>query len=289
VRKHIGMHRPLPYRGRYGDERPPGVASLALPPARLPLVKAGRLRKRWRYVGLYGEELMLCAATVSIGPFPQVFWAVWDRAAQHLHERTRAGRRGVRLPAGRVLVEDDGVRIDLDLAEDAGIETVSAYGRGYAWTRKQAGIRARGTVVLDGRERLVDGLAVIDDSAGYPLREVSWRWSAAVGSTPDGTPLAWNLVEGIHDEPGASERTVWLDGRPREVGAVTFAADLSEVRGAGGEILRFAEEARREHDDERPLFHTRYAQPFGTFTGELEGGIAVGTAYGVMERHDVRW
>lgn len=283
------MDRPFPYRGRYGAERPPGVASLALPPRRLPLVRAGRLRKRWRYVGLYGEEVMLCAAIVSVGPVPQAFWAVWDRDARHLHERTRNGRRGVRLPDGRLLVEDDDVRIDLDLDEDAGIETVTPYGRGYAWTRKQAGIRARGTAVIDGRERVLDGLAVVDDSAGYPPREVSWRWSAGVGRTASGMPLSWNLVSGIHDDPGASERTVWLDGDPREVGPVAFADDLSRITGAGGEVLRFAEEARREHDQDRPLFRSSYAQPFGTFVGELEGGVEVAEAYGVVERHEVRW
>jgi len=283
------MDRPLPYRGRYGARRPAGLDSLALPPERMAMVRRGRLRKRWRYVGLYGEDLMLCAAVVSIGPLPQVFWAVWDRAAGHLHERSHDGHRGVRLPERRLLVEDDDVRVDLDLAEEAGIEVVTAYGHGYAWTRKQAGIRARGTAVIDGRERLLDGLAVVDDSAGYPERHVSWRWSAGVGTAAGGQPLAWNLVAGIHDGEAASERTIWLGGEPREVGPVSFSDDLSTLRCAGGEVLRFSEEARREHDERRGLFSSVYAQPFGTFSGELEGGIALAEGYGVMERHEVRW
>ncbi len=285
------MDRLPPYRGRYGDPRPPALAALDLPPGRIPLVlvKAGRLRKRWRYVGLYGEDVMLCAAVVSVGPLPQTFWAVWDRRERHLHERTRTGRRGVRMSDGRLLIEDDGVRVDLDLAETDGIETVTPYGRGYAWTRKQAGIAARGTAVLDGRERVIAGAAVIDDSAGYPERHVRWRWSAGVGTDASGTPLAWNLVAGIHDSPEGSERTIWRAGEPREVRPVAFAEDLTAITFAGGEVLRFAEEARREHDEDRRLFRSRYAQPFGTFSGELDGGVGVHAAYGVMERHEVTW
>ncbi len=283
------MDRPLPYRGRYGEQRPPAVAALALPPARMPLVKAGRLRTRWRYVGVYGEDLMLCAATISIGPLPQTFWAVWDRAASHLHERTRAGRRGVRFHDGRLLIEDDDVRVDLELAEADGVETVTAYGSGYAWTRKQGGVAARGTAVLDGRERVVDARAVVDDSAGYPERHVRWQWSAGVGTDEAGLPLAWNLVAGIHDSPEMSERTVWRGGEPREVGPVAFAPDLTAITFSDGEVMRFAEESRREHDEDRRLVRSRYAQPFGTFSGTLEGGVTVGHGYGVMERHDVTW
>ena len=32
-----------------------------------------------------------------------------------------------------------------------------------------------------------------------------------------------------------------------------------------------------------------YAQPFGTFTGELPGGLRLAEGFGVMERHDVHW
>ena len=34
----------------------------AMDPTSLPLFKHGQLRKRWRYVGVFSEELMLCAA-----------------------------------------------------------------------------------------------------------------------------------------------------------------------------------------------------------------------------------
>ena len=34
---------------------------------------------------------------------------------------------------------------------------------------------------------------------------------------------------------------------------------------------------------------SRYRQPFGTFSGELPGGIELAEGYGVMEDHDVHW
>src|SRR3712207_7172060 len=50
--------------------------------------------------------------------------------------------------------------------------------------------------------------------SGYHARHTSWRWSAGIGRAKDGRRVAWNLVDGVHDAPEASERTVWLDGEP---------------------------------------------------------------------------
>lgn len=143
-----------PYRGLLGAPgRPAGVP---LPPGPLPLVLGGRVRKRWRYVGAFGPELSLCVGLVRIGPLTQSFWAVWDRGAGTLHERTRPRAAGVRVEPGRVVVEDGRVRIDLRIDEDAGdaVETVTPYGPAHAWTLKRAAVPVRGTVELDGR-RLV--------------------------------------------------------------------------------------------------------------------------------------
>src|SRR6478736_9722033 len=42
---------------------------------RAPL-KGGRPLKRWRYVGVFGDDVMACFGTVRIGVLPQAFWAV---------------------------------------------------------------------------------------------------------------------------------------------------------------------------------------------------------------------
>jgi hypothetical protein len=118
---------------------------------------------------------------------------------------------------------------------------------------------------------------------------MAWSWSAGVGAAADGRAVAWNLVAGVHDAPQASERTVWVEGEPHEVGTVRFAADLSAVHGAGGEALHFARQAERRRDDNLLVFRSRYRQHFGTFSGVLPDGIELAEGYGVMERHEVRW
>ena len=257
-----------------------GSPDLAIPPARMPPWRDGRPLKRWRYVGLYGDGLSLCAARVRIGPLPQAFWAVWDGRA--LRERTVFRRGG--------LVLDDGVLIcgpaDLRWVADGDeVAVTSRHGGSYIWTRKQP-IRARGTV--DGR--VVELRGLVDDSAGYHARHTAWQWSAGVGEAPDGRALAWNLVAGVHDAATDSERTVWVDGAAREAPPATFAADLSAVTFAGdGARLRFAEEARRARADDFKLLASDYVQPFGTYSGALPGGVEVARGWGVMERHDVRW
>lgn len=281
----MGVARP-PYRGP-GPGRP---ADLALPPDRLPIVRGGRQRKQWRYVGVFDSKVMACVGVARIGLATTSWWAVWDRNERALHERTRFRRAGVVLEPGCVRVRDGDVEIDLALEEAGGVEVVVADERGYTWTRKQAGIRARGTIAAGGTRHEIDGpVAVVDDSGGYHARATSWWWSAGVGADVDGRRVAWNLVDGINDPPRDSERTLWLDGEPREVGPNRFAEDLTSVSFAEGGRLSFRSEAVRERDDNLLVLRSRYRQPFGTFAGTLPDGAELGEGFGVMERHVARW
>jgi hypothetical protein len=274
----------LPYRGRFGDPRPVSLRELPLPPAAMPSHWGARPLKAWRYIGVYGPELMLCAAVARIGRARQTFWAVWDRLEQTLYERTVLGRGPVSLAPGRLRVRDGEVRIDLRLQEGAGVEAVCRSGRAFAWTRKQAGVVAAGAVELRGRRLALEALAVLDDTAAYYERHTRWRWCAGVGEASDGRALAWNLVAGVNDPPASSERTVWVEGEPREAAPCHFAADLSAVDG-----LRFSPEATRARSDNLLVVRSRYRQPFGTFSGELPGGITLAAGYGVIEEHEAWW
>lgn len=245
------------------------------------------LMKRWRYVGVYGEDLMCCFGQVSIGGLPQTFWAVWDRDARVLHERTHFRDAAVRFTPGMLRVRDRGVAIDLAFDERAGtpIEVTT----GPIWTRKRV-VEVSGSVVVGGRERAVVSRGIIDDSAGRHARETTWSWSAGVGTGTGGELVAWNLVDGIHDAEHGSERAVWVDGVPAEPAPTLFDAALTEVRTADGSVaLRCAHEAVRRRDDNLGIVRSHYEQPFGTFTGTLPGGVDIAEGFGVMERHDVRW
>ncbi|HEY8584190.1 MAG TPA: DUF2804 family protein, partial [Capillimicrobium sp.] len=243
----------------------------------LPARRDGRQLKRWRYVGVFGEQAMLCVGLAHVGGVPQAWWALWDRERRELRERTIFLRPRAAVGfgnGGTVRVRDASIELDLVVDERDWVETVCPHGArgGWVWTRKQAGVPARGRVRLAGRELALDARAVVDDTVGYHERHTDWRWSAGVGVCEDGRPVGWNLVAGVNDPPVGSERSVWLGGTVREAGPCDFADDLSSVRVAEGGELTFAAEATRERHDELLLARSDYVQPFGTFSGVLPGG-----------------
>jgi Protein of unknown function (DUF2804) len=260
----------LPVRGNVR-----GV-DLPLPPGRMPATHRRRPLKRWRYVGVYRSDVMLCVASARVAGIPQRWWAV-ALPDGSLFE----GRRGVEVTARRARVK--GI-LDLELSRPDGVQVVSPHGRSYVWTLKLAPVHVRGRVSAGGRDFELDGEdGFVDESAGYHARHTAWRWSAGIGRTLDGRSVAWNLVDGVHDGV-ASERTVWIDGDAHEVPAQEFAPDLSRV----GE-LDFREWSAREARMNLLVMRNRYRQPFGEFSGTLPGGLALAEGYGVMEEHDVLW
>ena len=276
----------IPWRGP-GDDRPP----LPLPPGPMPLRRDGGLRKRWRYVGFYGETLMLCAARAEVGPFGQSFWMLWDRehARELAHTALRPGSREVVLDGPRLVIDSPGLHADLRLGEAESIESICPSGDdgGWGWTRKRAGVPIEGVVETPGRRARVEGFGVDDESAGYQARHTSWHWSAGVGTAADGRALAWNLVEGINDPPERSERAVWVDGVPHEPAPVAFDG-LGSVRFADGSRLDFEGGAERARDDNFLLVRSTYRHRFGTFAGALDG-IDLAEGRGVMESHTALW
>jgi hypothetical protein len=265
---------------------------ILVPPARMPLFRGTRPLKRWRYVGVFGEQVMICAASVQVGPARQTFWAVFERSSGRTIERTRlVPRRGaLELTPGRLRIRDDAVLLDLTLEEEDGIETTCPHGDSYVWTRKQAGVRAHGTLALGARPPLeIDALAVIDDTAGYHARHTEWWWAAGVGTAPDGTSLAFNLVQGVNDPPRGSERAVWVAGAPHEAPPVSFSPDLRSIVSEDGSLLRFVPEAERSRNDNLWLVRSDYQAPFGRFSGTLPGEIPLAHAIGVVEHHNARW
>jgi hypothetical protein len=255
----------------------------------MPLRRDGQLRKRWRYVGLFGKELMLCAAQAQVGPFRQSFWVIWERRERRRHARTsmRPGNRMVMMEGPSVEIRSVDVRASLTLGEGAPIESICPSGSGWGWTRKRAGVPVHGTVEVEGRQRTVDVLGVDDESAGYHRRQTSWLWSAGVGRAADGRDVAWNLVEGINDPPSSSERAVWVDGEPSEPAAVSFDGTTG-IAFADGARLSFAGECERARDENFLLLRSRYRHRFGSFSGSLPG-LPLTEGLGVMEEHDALW
>jgi len=257
----------------------------------MPLRLNGQTRKRWRYVGVFDDRVMLCAARVQVGPLRQSFWALWDReeGRRHAHTRLRPGGAEVVLDGPTVRIAAGDVAADLSLGDAEPVESICASGDAWGWTRKRAGLPVEGTVRAGGREWRLDGAAVAvdDQSAGYHQRRTSWLWSAGVGRAATGTPVAWNLVAGINDPPSNSERAVWEDGRPREPAPVDFAG-VESIGFSSGARLVFDAEAERARNDNLVVFRSRYRHLFGTFSGSLDG-VALAEGLGVMEEHEAVW
>ena len=255
----------------------------------MPLWRRGSLLKRWRYVGIFAPELLLCVGEAHVGPVPRVWWAA-ARPDGELVEGT--ARAEVAMEASGICVDAPDAQIRLDLGGGTAVETASPAGaRGnYIWTSKRAGIPVSGTAVIKGLSHTIEGsYGFVDDSAGYHARHTTWRWCAGIGRAQDGRRVAWNLVSGVHDSPEASERTLWVEGEPRELAPVTFAADLSKVCFAEGGSLLFDEWCAREEETNLLVVRSSYRQPFGAFSGELPGQTRLLEGFGVMEYHDVHW
>lgn len=301
----------LPWRGPGG-----GRPDLPLPPEQRPKMRRdGSWLKRWRYLGAFSDELMLCAARVGVGPFGQTFWAIWDRETGELHERTRmiipmlargevwteragsdagpiewapqAGGSEVRIEAA---AKDDSeqVRAFLHAGDGPWAEAVcpTGEGDGYVWTRKRP-VTVECDVRVGSKRIRCQARGIEDESCGYHPHHTVWDWSAGVGTTTDGRAVGWNLVSGVNDPPQRSERAIWVDGEPSEPAPVSFEG-LDAIVLDGGR-LDFHAEAERSRSESKPFARYTYRQPFGTFAGTLPGGLELAEGLGVMEHHDAQW
>jgi hypothetical protein len=290
---------------------------LPLPPDKVPVRRQGSWRKRWRYLGVYSDEVMLCAARVGVGPIGQTFWAVWDRESGRMLERTRAltpfargevwterradgqevGRLDWAPGAGAALVrieaaergEAEPVRAFLHVGEADWVESVCPTGPdggGYVWTRKRV-VAVECDLRIGERRLRIEARGIEDESCGYHPRHTVWDWSAGVGRTTDGRALGWNLVRGINDPEQSSERAIWVDGMPSEPAPVSFDG-LDAIVLDGGR-LDFSARCERRREERRGPISYSYRQPFGSFAGRLPGGLELAEGFGVIEHHDAHW
>ena len=193
-----------PYRGS-GIDRPRGVP---LPPERLSLFRAGQLRKRWHYLSFWSRELSFCAAHASVGPLPQAYWGVWDRAAQQFRQGKHLTTSCVQFGPGHVYVHDGDVEIDVAFDECGSFEVYRPEDRAYIWSHKDFCLEARGTVRYGNTTRTVAGVMFVDINEGYHTRHTQWHWSAGAGLDQHNRLVAFNAITGLFDTPTNSERTI---------------------------------------------------------------------------------
>src|SRR3954454_22306398 len=115
-----------------------------VPPDPMPRWRAGRPLKRWRYVGAYGPELMLCAGDAHIGPLRQRFWALATPDGRLREKTALMGSGGLRMSGAEIALDGPGVRARLTVGQAEPVETLSRHGESYIWTRKTGGVRVEG-------------------------------------------------------------------------------------------------------------------------------------------------
>jgi hypothetical protein len=225
----------------------------------------------------------------------------WGAALPDVADR---GRVEVAHGRTRLAIADAGTRVTLvahtrRLALDLAIERPRGHeslgvavewpgtgGRRFAYTSKQAGLPATGTVTVDGEPRALAPRAVacLDWGRGVWPRRTRWNWASAADSR-----TSFNL--GAQWTHGTTENAVVVDGVLSKIAAeVAFEWDAREperpwrLRGDGVDLVLEPEVVQ----DARAPGLGRLCIAFGTFRGEV-GGVAVRDLFGWAEELHVLW
>jgi hypothetical protein len=283
------------------------------------------IEKKWQYAFVATPEMMLAIAVIDCGYLASGICAVFDRGSRRLLVNENpvlpsicasvgevpgdglsarlmgpAIRARIQQVSGKISIQAAWAHADVDLTLDANrapppltaIAEVGAPGR-FDFTQKTVLIPAEGEVRAGNIRFPVQGqLAGLDFTHGFLARETRWRWAFATGRAGSRL-LAFNFSEGFLG--GEGENAVWIDGEPLAVGPVEFSFQPDapqapwRVRSENGGVdLTFQPEGHRAQKVDLKLISSRYVQPFGTFSGSLQG-IAVEGLPGVAEDHAALW
>src|SRR6267142_2769637 len=258
------------------------------------------IEKKWQYAFVATPEMMLAIAVIDCGYLASGICAVFDRGSRRLLVNENPVLppicASVQQASGKISIQAAWAHADVDLTLDANrapppltaIAEVGAPGR-FDFTQKTVLIPAEGEVRAGNIRFPVQGqLAGLDFTHGFLARETKWRWAFASGRAGSRL-LAFNFSEGFLG--GEGENAVWIDGEPLAVGPVEFSFQAEapqapwRIRSEDGRVdLTFQPEGHRAQKVDLKLISSRYVQPFGTFSGSLEG-IAVEGLPGVAEDH----
>jgi len=270
---------------------------------------AAKLLKRWEFVGVIDDGLVLGGAVVHLHYVGTGFAYVYDRQTGVITEKNlkmplarntmfspsamngvseirrgdqfirldntcRQGERRVDLRCGSELSADITYR-----ENGTGVTTVAHQSLvGFGHTYKFIGLPAEGSVTVQGREMNLTprAMAILDWSCATPPRQTVWNWAAAVGTDQKGRAVGINFSTGLI-AAGFTENTVWLEGKPTMINAIHFAYDRGDIVGkpwqvgtAAGDVdLSFQPERERHEFVNFGVVKSRFHQPFGRFSGTI--------------------
>lgn len=279
------------------------------------------VEKKWVYACVVTPEVMAAFAIVDAGYLASGFCAVFDRGSRRLladenpvlpsicvnvSEQPGDGmsawlmgpgvKASIQRTDGKISLKANWRNTEADLLFDAtrapapmtAVAPVGVPGR-FDLTQKTVLLPAEGDLRTGNARFAVRGaLAGVDYTHGLFARETAWRWAFAMGGR-----VAFNFSEGFLQ--GQGENVAWIDGEPRAAGAVRFEFTGSDplapwrIRSEDGRVdLTFQPEGYRAQSVDLIAILSKYVQPFGTFSGRLDG-VAIEAIPGVTEDHTARW
>ena len=312
----------------YADFVPPGGVG----PIRTALLGKAIKPKRWIYTGFVTPSHVIGCAIVQLNYAAKEFVYAYDRWSKQFYTQNSfsplggdASFKGSSVEgearfknehaslefkfdgekrAARISIGSD-LRLNADIEASANpLSLVSRVGyRGYNYTHKEAGLKAKGSITLKGKEYSFDSsetYAVIDYTLGVLARETFWNWASGGGVCESGERIGINLVRGINDT-GETENAAWVGDELIKADVVNFIynqGDFMEpwkISSMDGKIdLEFTpENMLKDSTNILGIIESRFHQPFGKFSGVVKdnGGKArkLVDFYGFVEEHYAKW
>lgn len=271
---------------------------------------AGKLFKRWQFVGAIDENIIFGAAVAHVQYLGTGFTYLYDRKTRELTEcnikkpfaigtsfsrSPNSGvtqiKKGSRLILADNLLQNSSRRLEVDFGKairgriiyqepGTGVSTLCPQAvNGFHYTYKSAGLPASGSVWVGEKEYILteNAMALLDWTASTPPRATTWNWSAGVGHDDQGRSCGINFSRGLVGG-SYSQNTVWLDGRPHMLGPVTFDYNSEDILGVpwrlstedGALDLHFTPARERYENINLGLVASSLHQPFGAFEGEFK-------------------
>ena len=284
-------------------------------------------RKKWLYVAIAAEDVWISLAVVRTGYAATAFAFAYDLASKTmLVDETKLGptplsrvadgphdegavarfamgktsfvlaRGGSRLD---VRVKIGALDIEAALDESAAPPSITAIARlgdGLLnGTEKRALTKVNGTARIDGRtidlSRAVGGW---DYTHGLLPRHTKWNWAFGLGTTKDGRPIGFNVVQGF---VGEAECAAFINGDVFPISEPKFGFDAERpelpwtLRGDGIDLTFETGAVHAQHTN-LGVIRSRFVQPVGTFSGSIRvdgKDVLVRNLPGVVEDQDVLW
>ena len=263
--------------------------------------------KRWMYVAIASDELLIGVAVAHLGYLANTFAFAFERGSARLGvdrsalgpalvgevndragaghgSRFRLGSTAVAVTRPRGATAYDVEVTVRDLQVTARLETEGAPpaisvvapipGGVLNTTEKRALLSVTGEATVGGHRFSLDGaLGGYDYTQGLLARRTAWRWAFALGRARSGERVGLNLVEGFVGEP---ECALWVDGELFPLAEGRFEFDRAKpsspwrVRTAdGGVDLRFTPGGVHAEHKNFGIVASRFVQPMGVYEGTI--------------------